>query len=179
MLSSATALHQLWSLIIGVTADQLLIVGKVPTCISDRNINRGEWVAADFNRYRMCQARLSNQAITCMTLAEPKPVWLLDTYLSMKKPQTRLIWVRRQLSHPFLLDSYWDGYLKQKLHQLDTNENLQFVLCHFWDIIAAISIRRINELLFNRRWKCSTPSIAALKRTASDRAGRGPRRRSE
>ncbi|GFF89146.1 hypothetical protein IFM47457_08048 [Aspergillus lentulus] len=87
-LSSATALHRLWSGIIGVTADQLPIVGKVPTCVSDRNIDGGEWVAAGFNGYGMCQAWLSGQAIARMALGEPKPEWLPDAYLSTEKRLT-------------------------------------------------------------------------------------------
>jgi glycine/D-amino acid oxidase-like deaminating enzyme len=79
-LSSAPALHRFWSGIIGLTGDQLPIVGKVPMCISDRNIEEGEWIAAGFNGYGMCQAWLSGQAIARMALGESKPEWLPNVY---------------------------------------------------------------------------------------------------
>ncbi|KAL5358535.1 FAD dependent oxidoreductase [Aspergillus floccosus] len=84
-LSSAPALQRLWSGIIGMTADQLPIVGNVPVSVSDRNIEGGEWVAAGFNGYGMCQAWLSGQAIARMALGEPKPEWLPDDYLSTEE----------------------------------------------------------------------------------------------
>jgi glycine/D-amino acid oxidase-like deaminating enzyme len=87
-LSSATALHRIWSGIIGMTADQLPIVGSVPTSVSDRGIERGEWIAAGFNGYGMSQAWLSGQAIARMALGEPKPEWLPDVYLSSEKRLT-------------------------------------------------------------------------------------------
>jgi glycine/D-amino acid oxidase-like deaminating enzyme len=71
-LSSALALHRFWSGIIGVTADQIPIVGKVPTCVSDKNIDGDEWVDAGFKGYGMCQAWLSGQAIACMAMGESK-----------------------------------------------------------------------------------------------------------
>jgi glycine/D-amino acid oxidase-like deaminating enzyme len=82
------ALHHFWSGIIGVTADQIPIVGKVPTCVSDKNIDGDEWVDAGFKGYGMCQAWLSGQAIACMAMGESKQEWLPDTYLSTKKRLT-------------------------------------------------------------------------------------------
>lgn len=87
-LSAGTSLHRIWSGIIGMTADQLPIVGSVPTSFSDRNIEGGEWVAAGFNGYGMCQAWLSGEAIARMALGEPKPEWLPDVYLSSEKRLT-------------------------------------------------------------------------------------------
>lgn len=87
-LSSATAIHRVWSGIIGMTADQLPIVGQVPTGVSERNIDNGEWIAAGFNGYGMCQAWLSGQAIALMALGEPKPEWLPDVYLSTENRLT-------------------------------------------------------------------------------------------
>jgi hypothetical protein len=84
-LSSATALHRIWSGIIGMTAGQLPIVGSVPTSVSDRSIEGGGWIATGFNGYGMCQAWLSGQAIARMALGEPKPEWLPDVYLSSEK----------------------------------------------------------------------------------------------
>jgi hypothetical protein len=84
-LSSATALHRIWSGIIGMTANQVPIVGIVPTSVSDRSIEGGGWIAAVFNGYGMCQAWLSGQAIARMALGEPKPEWLPDVYLSSEK----------------------------------------------------------------------------------------------
>jgi glycine/D-amino acid oxidase-like deaminating enzyme len=84
-LSSATAMHRIWSGIIAMTADQLPIVGEVPTSLSERKVNGGEWVAAGFNGYGMCQAWLSGQAIARMALGEPTPEWLPEVYLSTEK----------------------------------------------------------------------------------------------
>ena len=86
--SSATEIHRVWSGIIGMTADQLPIVGQVPTGVSERNIDNGEWIAAGFNGYGMCQAWLSGQAIALMALGEPKPEWLPDVYLSTENRLT-------------------------------------------------------------------------------------------
>ncbi|CAG8901757.1 unnamed protein product [Penicillium egyptiacum] len=87
-LSSATVIQRVWSGIIGMTADQLPIVGSVPSTVSDRNIEGGEWVAAGFNGYGMSQAWLSGQAIALMALGQPKPDWLPDVYLSTEKRLT-------------------------------------------------------------------------------------------
>jgi glycine/D-amino acid oxidase-like deaminating enzyme len=87
-LSAGTSLHRIWSGIIGMTADQLPIVGSVPTSVSERNIEGGEWVAAGFNGYGMCQAWLSGQAIATMALGGPKPEWLPDVYLSSERRLT-------------------------------------------------------------------------------------------
>lgn len=84
-LSSGTALQRIWSGIISMTADQLPIVGSVPTTVSDRNIRGGEWIAAGFNGYGMSQCWLCGQAIARMALGEPKPEWLPDVYLSTEK----------------------------------------------------------------------------------------------
>lgn len=84
-LSSATAIHRIWSGIIAMTADQIPIVGNVPTSVSERNVDGGEWIAAGFNGYGMCQAWLSGQAIARMALGEPKPEWLPNVYLSSEK----------------------------------------------------------------------------------------------
>lgn len=87
-LSAGTSLHRIWSGIIGMTADQLPIVGSVPVSFSDRTIEGGEWIAAGFNGYGMCQAWLSGEAIALMALGEPKPEWLPDVYLSSEKRLT-------------------------------------------------------------------------------------------
>ncbi|KAJ5222290.1 FAD dependent oxidoreductase [Penicillium citrinum] len=84
-LSAGTSLNRIWSGIIGMTADQLPIVGSVPASFSDRNIEGGEWIAAGFNGYGMCQAWLSGEAIARMALGESKPEWLPDVYLSLEK----------------------------------------------------------------------------------------------
>lgn len=84
-LSSATAMHRMWSGIIAMTADQVPIVGEVPKSISGRKLNGGEWIAAGFNGYGMCQAWLSGQAIARMALGEPRPEWLPEVYLSTEK----------------------------------------------------------------------------------------------
>jgi glycine/D-amino acid oxidase-like deaminating enzyme len=84
-LSSAPSIHRLWSGITGMTADQIPIVGSLPTKVSGRNVEGGEWIAAGFNGYGMCQAWLSGQAIARMALGEEKPQWLPDCYLSSER----------------------------------------------------------------------------------------------
>ncbi|KAJ6188994.1 hypothetical protein N7519_003902 [Penicillium mononematosum] len=81
-------MQRVWSGIIGMTADQLPIMRSVPGSVSDRNVERGEWVAAGFNGYGMSQACLSGQAIALMALGEPKPDWLPDVHLSSEKHLT-------------------------------------------------------------------------------------------
>ncbi|KAE8389485.1 FAD dependent oxidoreductase [Aspergillus alliaceus] len=87
-LSSATALHRIWSGILSMTPDQIPIVGSVPTSVSDRNVEGGEWIAAGFNGYGMSQCWLCGQAIARMALGESKPAWLPDVYLSTAKRLT-------------------------------------------------------------------------------------------
>ncbi|KAE8157277.1 FAD dependent oxidoreductase-domain-containing protein [Aspergillus tamarii] len=84
-MSSTTALHRVWSGILSMTADQVPIVGSVPTSISGRNVEGGEWIAAGFNGYGMSQCWLCGEAIARMALGEPKPEWLPDVYLSAEK----------------------------------------------------------------------------------------------
>lgn len=87
-LSSTPALHRLWSGILGMTADQVPIVGELPASVSGRKHEGGEWVAAGFNGYGMCQAWLCGQAIARMALGESKPEWLPDVYLSTEQRLT-------------------------------------------------------------------------------------------
>lgn len=84
-MTSATALHRIWSGILSMTADQVPIVGSVPTSISGRNVEGGEWIAAGFNGYRMSQCWLCGEAIARMALGEQKPEWLPDVYLSTER----------------------------------------------------------------------------------------------
>ncbi|KJK64324.1 FAD dependent oxidoreductase [Aspergillus parasiticus SU-1] len=84
-MSSATAIQRIWSGILSMTADQVPIVGSVPTSISGRKIEGGEWIAAGFNGYGMSQCWLCGEAIARMALGEPKPEWLPDVYLSTEK----------------------------------------------------------------------------------------------
>ena len=81
-LSSATALHRVWSGILSMTPDQVPIVGSVPESVSGRDHTGGEWIAAGFNGYGMSQCWLAGQAIAHMALGEAKPEWLPDVYLS-------------------------------------------------------------------------------------------------
>ncbi|KOC18364.1 hypothetical protein AFLA70_13g005951 [Aspergillus flavus AF70] len=84
-MTSATALHRIWSGILSMTADQVPIVGSVPTSISGRNVEGGEWIAAGFNGYGMSQCWLCGEAIARMALGEQKPEWLPDVYLSTER----------------------------------------------------------------------------------------------
>jgi glycine/D-amino acid oxidase-like deaminating enzyme len=80
--------HHTWCGILSMTADQLAIVGAVPTSLSGRNIDGGEWVAAGFNGYGMGQCWSSGEAIARMAWGEPKPEWLPDVYLSTEERLT-------------------------------------------------------------------------------------------
>ncbi|GAB1197498.1 hypothetical protein APSETT444_006793 [Aspergillus pseudonomiae] len=84
-MTSATALHRIWSGILSMTADQVPIVGSVPTSVSGRKVEGGEWMAAGFNGYGMSQCWLCGEAIARMAMGEPKPEWLPDVYLSTEK----------------------------------------------------------------------------------------------
>lgn len=77
-----------WCGILSMTADQVPIVGHVPTSLSGRNVEGGEWVAAGFNGYGMGQCWSSGEAIARMALGEEKPNWLPDVYLSTEKRLT-------------------------------------------------------------------------------------------
>lgn len=79
---SSAPLHRIWSGILGLTPDQVPIVGRVPAAVSGRRHEDGEWVAAGFNGFGMSQCWLAGQAVAKMALGEGKPDWLPDAYLS-------------------------------------------------------------------------------------------------
>jgi glycine/D-amino acid oxidase-like deaminating enzyme len=87
-LSSAPALHRVWSGILSMTADQIPIVGSVPISVSGRSVDKGEWIAAGFNGYGMSNCWLSGEAIALMALGQPKPEWLPEAYLSTEERLT-------------------------------------------------------------------------------------------
>lgn len=80
--------HHTWSGILSMTPDHLAVVGPVPTSLSGRQIDGGEWVAAGFNGYGMGQCWSSGEAIARMALGEPKPEWLPQIYLSSEERLT-------------------------------------------------------------------------------------------
>lgn len=86
-LSSSVALHRIWSGILSVTPDQVPIVGSVPTSLSGRKLDGGEWLAAGFNGFGMSQCWLAGRAIAQMALNGAKPEWLPEAFLST---ETRL-----------------------------------------------------------------------------------------
>lgn len=80
--------HHTWCGILGMTADQVPVVGSVPVSLSGRDIEGGEWIAAGFNGYGMGQCWSAGEAIARMALGEPKPEWLPDIYLSTEQRLT-------------------------------------------------------------------------------------------
>jgi glycine/D-amino acid oxidase-like deaminating enzyme len=67
----------LWTGIIGMTADYFPLVGKLSSSITGR-AGDGEWIAAGYSGYGMCQCWSCGEAIARMALGEPKPIWLPD-----------------------------------------------------------------------------------------------------
>lgn len=82
---SALKPHHEWCGIISMTADKLAIVGPVPTNLSGRKVEGGEWVVSGCNGYGMGQFWSAGEAIARMALGEPKPAWLPDVYLSTEE----------------------------------------------------------------------------------------------
>lgn len=80
--------RKVWCGILSMTADQVPIVGAVPTSLSGRDIQGGEWMAAGFNGYGMGQCWSSGEAIARMALGEPQPDWLPSVYLSTEERLT-------------------------------------------------------------------------------------------
>lgn len=72
-------ISNVWSGIIGNTADKVPLVGRLPPSVSDGDDNAGEWIAAGFNGYGMPQCWSSGEAIAKMALGEPVPEWLPTT----------------------------------------------------------------------------------------------------
>lgn len=80
--------RRIWCGILSMTADQVPIVGEVPTSLSGRAVDGGEWIAAGFNGYGMSQCWSAGEAVARMSLGEQKPEWLPDAFLSTEKRLT-------------------------------------------------------------------------------------------
>jgi glycine/D-amino acid oxidase-like deaminating enzyme len=81
-----------WSGIMGFTADGMPIVGKLPQKLTGRN-GSGEWIAAGFNGHGMDKCWLTGEAIARMVLGEahvtgfPKAYLLNDDRMGSWSPQ--------------------------------------------------------------------------------------------
>ncbi|KAE8336602.1 hypothetical protein BDV24DRAFT_110100 [Aspergillus arachidicola] len=81
----APQVDKLWTGIIGCTADQVPLVGRVPATLSRGRSRGGEWVAAGFNGYGMAMCWSSGEAIAKMALGEAVPEWLPRSLLVDEK----------------------------------------------------------------------------------------------
>jgi len=68
-----------WSGIMGFTADEDPLVGRLPQSITDRN-GKGEWIAAGFNGMGMSLCIASGEAIACLVLGLDVSSWLPEVY---------------------------------------------------------------------------------------------------
>ncbi|KAF5582725.1 FAD dependent oxidoreductase superfamily [Fusarium pseudoanthophilum] len=81
-----------WSGIMGFTADGMPLVGKLPQKLTGRN-GSGEWIAAGFNGHGMDKCWLTGEAIARMVLGEgdvpgfPKAYLLSDDRMQSWSPQ--------------------------------------------------------------------------------------------
>lgn len=75
----------MWSGTLGCTADQLPLVGEVPTEFSGRGIAGGEWICAGFNGAGMCQCWPSGEAVAMMMLDEDATGVVPELYLTSEK----------------------------------------------------------------------------------------------
>ncbi|KAK7424322.1 hypothetical protein QQX98_000590 [Neonectria punicea] len=81
-----------WSGIMGFTADGMPLVGKLPSSLTDRS-SGDEWIAAGFNGHGMDKAWLSGEAIAMMVLGEkevsgfPKAYLLTDERIGSWTPE--------------------------------------------------------------------------------------------
>lgn len=78
--SNPPEIAQIWSGIMGFTADHLPLVGKLPCSVTQRG-GQGEFIAAGFNGYGMPQCWSSGEAAALMALGQDIPQWLPEQYL--------------------------------------------------------------------------------------------------
>ncbi|RMZ82504.1 hypothetical protein DV737_g1992, partial [Chaetothyriales sp. CBS 132003] len=72
--------RQIWSGIMGFTADHLPLVGKLPLSMTERGEDGGEWIAAGFNGYGMPQCWSSGEAVAKMLLGVDVSSFLPEVY---------------------------------------------------------------------------------------------------
>ncbi|KAM0548773.1 hypothetical protein ACHAPJ_009769 [Fusarium lateritium] len=90
--ASPTKALEVWSGVMGFTADGMPLVGNLPQSLTRRTGN-GEWIAAGFNGHGMDKCWLSGEAIARMVLGEkdvpgfPKAYLLSDERVSSWTPE--------------------------------------------------------------------------------------------
>lgn len=76
---------EVWSGIMGFTADRLPLVGPLPRSVTGRGAEGGEWIAAGFNGYGMPLCWSSGEAVAKMLLGEDTPDFLPQLFLATKE----------------------------------------------------------------------------------------------
>ncbi len=82
---------QVWSGIMGVTADRLPLVGRLPRCVTDRGDGDdggdgdGEWIAAGFNGYGMPLCWSAGEAVAQMLLGVDASNPVPDAFLATEE----------------------------------------------------------------------------------------------
>ncbi|KAI1073219.1 hypothetical protein LB507_010863 [Fusarium sp. FIESC RH6] len=95
---------EVWSGIMGFTADGMPIVGKLPRSLTGR-LGSGEWIAAGFNGHGMDKCWLSGEAIARMVLGErdvagfPKAYLVTDERVKTWSPETAAKTLMEQIIH--------------------------------------------------------------------------------
>ena len=74
--------RQVWSGIMGFTADHLPLVGKLPLSVTERGAEGGEWICAGFNGYGMPQCWSCGEAVAKMLVGEDVADFLPEVYLA-------------------------------------------------------------------------------------------------
>lgn len=78
-------IRKMWSGIMGFTADRVPIVGTLPSSITQRGPEGGEWIAAGFNGYGMPLCWSCGEAVAKMILGLPVDDFLPEVFLPTEK----------------------------------------------------------------------------------------------
>jgi glycine/D-amino acid oxidase-like deaminating enzyme len=83
--SERPEVRKVWSGIMGFTADHFPLVGPLPTAVTERGEDGGEWICAGFNGYGMPQCWSSGEAVAKMLLGEDVGDFLPDAFRSTEE----------------------------------------------------------------------------------------------
>ncbi|UPL03158.1 hypothetical protein LCI18_014092 [Fusarium solani-melongenae] len=74
-------IQAIWTGIQGHTADELPIVGRVPSSVTGSTEDDGQWIAAGFNGYGMDKCWLTGRALVNMLLGEDVSEWFPPAFM--------------------------------------------------------------------------------------------------
>ena len=74
--------RRIWSGIMGFTADRLPLIGSLPTSVTKRGEEHGEWIAAGFNGYGMPLCWSCGEAVAKMLLGQDVSSFLPEAFLA-------------------------------------------------------------------------------------------------